>query len=106
MLMPITPRSERRSTEGVVTARGTFGAELTRINFDRLSLCRSEETLPRVAYPALDPKLFERILVAIHQNCIACVVRGIYLWFTIGLRTMQREHAGKRHAHLQRGRSS
>jgi len=44
--------------EGVVTASGTFGAELTSIKFDRLSLYRSEESLPRVAYTALDPKLF------------------------------------------------
>jgi AraC-like DNA-binding protein len=44
--------------EGIVTERGTFGAELTRIRLDRLSLHRSNETLPRVAYSAVDPKLF------------------------------------------------
>ena len=34
--------------QGVVTAGGQFRAELTRVDFDRLSVHRGEETLPRV----------------------------------------------------------
>jgi AraC-like DNA-binding protein len=52
--------------EGIITGRGTFHAELTRIRLDRLSLHRSEESLPRVAYSAVDPKSFG-IAFATHQ---------------------------------------
>ena len=44
--------------EGIVTGRGTFEAELTKIRLDRLSLHRSNETLPRVAYSTVDTRLF------------------------------------------------
>ena len=39
-------RAER--VEGVVTARGEFHAELTRVDFDRLLMQRVVEKLPRV----------------------------------------------------------
>jgi len=44
--------------EGTITGSGNFGAELTRIRLDRLSLYRAAETLPRVAYSVIEPKLF------------------------------------------------
>jgi hypothetical protein len=44
--------------EGVVTARGYFRAESTTIRLDRLDLHRTEETLPRTVYSAVDPELF------------------------------------------------
>jgi hypothetical protein len=44
--------------EGIVTARGNFRAEFTSVRLDRISLARSEETLPRVSYCAVDPALF------------------------------------------------
>jgi AraC-like DNA-binding protein len=43
--------------EGVITGRGDFRAELTRIRLDRLSLQRSAESLARIAYSAIDPKV-------------------------------------------------
>jgi AraC-like DNA-binding protein len=39
-------RSQR--VEGVITARGNFHAELTRVDFDRLLMQRAHESLPRV----------------------------------------------------------
>ena len=53
--------------EGVVTAHGNFRAELTNIRLDRLSLQRSEETLPWVAYSAVDSKVFA-IIFATHRD--------------------------------------
>src|SRR5260370_11059345 len=44
--------------QGAITGRGKFRAELTRVDFHRLSVHRGEETLPRVASSALDPKLY------------------------------------------------
>jgi AraC-like DNA-binding protein len=44
--------------QGVVTARGKFHAELTRVDLHRLSVHRGQETLPRVANSAIDPKLY------------------------------------------------
>jgi hypothetical protein len=44
--------------EGVVTARGYFRAESTTIRLDRLDLHRTEESLPRTVYSAVDPELF------------------------------------------------
>ena len=44
-------------TEGVITGRGVFRAEITRIRLDRLSLQRSEESLARVSYSAIDPRV-------------------------------------------------
>src|SRR5262249_32046799 len=42
----------------VITARGDFRADFTAIRLDRLSLQRAEESLPRVAYSAVDPRRF------------------------------------------------
>jgi hypothetical protein len=39
-----------RRVEGVVTARGNFHAEVTRVDFDRLLMQRAEENLPRVLF--------------------------------------------------------
>ena len=49
--------------EGVITGRGNFRADLTRIRLGRLSLQRAKETLPRVAYSAIDPKQFVLVFV-------------------------------------------
>lgn len=46
------------NSEGIVLGRGNFRTEWTRIRLDRLSIQRSEESLPRVSYSAIDPKLF------------------------------------------------
>jgi hypothetical protein len=43
--------------EGLVTGRGVFRAELTKIGLTRISLQRGRETLPRVAYSAVDAKI-------------------------------------------------
>ena len=44
--------------EGIITGRGDFRAELTAVRLDRLSLQRIEETIPRIAYSAIDPQVF------------------------------------------------
>jgi hypothetical protein len=44
--------------EGAITGRGNFRAESTVVRFDRVSLQRSVETLPRTTYTAVDPKVF------------------------------------------------
>jgi len=44
--------------QGIVTARGDFRAELTRIDLHLLSMCRGEETLPRIVDSAVDPKWY------------------------------------------------
>jgi AraC-like DNA-binding protein len=51
--------------EGIVIGRGNFHAELTNVQFGRASIQRSEESLPRVAYSAVDPTVFG-IVFAIH----------------------------------------
>jgi len=58
--------------EGVVTTRGNFRAEFTTIRLDRLSLGRNEETLPRIVYSAIDPKMFG-IVFAIYPHQQASV---------------------------------
>src|SRR5262249_1931285 len=44
--------------ESVITGRGDFRAEFATIQLDRLSLHEAEETLPRTAYSAADPRQF------------------------------------------------
>ena len=44
-----------RKVEGVLTARGNFHAELTRIDFDRLLMQYAEENLPRVLFISTRP---------------------------------------------------
>jgi hypothetical protein len=44
--------------QGVVTGRGNFRAELATVRLDRLSLQRTQESLPRTTYSAVNPKLF------------------------------------------------
>src|SRR5215472_17877250 len=44
--------------ESVITGRGNFRADFTTIQLDRLSLQEAEETLPRTAYSAVDPRRF------------------------------------------------
>ena len=64
--------------QGVVTARGKFRAELTRVNLHRLSLHRCEETLPRVANSAVDPKRYA-MAFAINPNQPPVYVSGLEL---------------------------
>jgi AraC-like DNA-binding protein len=47
--------------QSVVTARGNFRAQLTRVDLHRLWMHRGEETLPRVANSAVDPKRYAMI---------------------------------------------
>src|SRR5499433_3538376 len=44
--------------ESVITGRGDFRADFVTIQLDRLSLQEAEETLPRTAYSAVDPRRF------------------------------------------------
>src|SRR5215468_6369068 len=44
--------------ESVITGRGNFRADFTTVQLDRLSLHDAEETLPRTAYSAVDPRQF------------------------------------------------
>ena len=44
--------------EGVITGRGEFRAKTTTIRFDRLSLERCEESLPKTTYSAVNPAVF------------------------------------------------
>jgi hypothetical protein len=44
--------------ESVITGRGDFRADFATIQLDRLSLHEAEETLPRTAYSAVDPRQF------------------------------------------------
>ena len=41
----------------LVTGRGEFRARLTRIALDRMSLVSGEETLPRIAFISLGPRM-------------------------------------------------
>jgi hypothetical protein len=45
-----------RRVDGVVTERGEFHAELTRIDFDRLLMQRADENLPRVLNMTTNPR--------------------------------------------------
>jgi AraC-like DNA-binding protein len=64
--------------QGIVTARGKFRAELTRVNLHRLSVHRCEETLPRVANSAVDPKRYA-MAFAINPNQPPVYVSGLEL---------------------------
>jgi len=64
--------------QGVVTARGKFRAELTRVDLHRLSVHRGEETLPRVSNSALDPKLYG-IILATNPTQPSVFVSGLEL---------------------------
>ena len=44
--------------EGIITHRGDYRAAMTLIRLDRVSINRSEETLPRITYSATDPELY------------------------------------------------
>ena len=55
--------NRRMRVEGFVIGRGTFRAESTSVQLDRLSIRRSEETLPRIARYAGDSKIFEIVFV-------------------------------------------
>jgi AraC-like DNA-binding protein len=48
----------RSRSDGVITARGNFRADFARIPLDRVLLRHAEETLPRTAHLALDPRQF------------------------------------------------
>jgi AraC-like DNA-binding protein len=50
--------------DGVVTSRGDFHVKLTRLEFDRVTIQRSEETLPRVATNAIDRTQYAIIFAA------------------------------------------
>ena len=57
-------RPLRSAQVAFVSARGKFGAELTRVDLHRPSVYRGDETSPRVvANSAIDPKLYGIILV-------------------------------------------
>jgi AraC-like DNA-binding protein len=43
---------------GIVSGHGRFRAELTLVRLNRVPLHRSDEALPRVTHPAVDPALF------------------------------------------------
>jgi AraC-like DNA-binding protein len=69
-------RSQR--VEGVVTARGHFHAELTRIDFDRLLMQHAEENLPRVLVISTRPQRVA-IIFAMDQGQPAMHVSGLPL---------------------------
>jgi AraC-like DNA-binding protein len=54
----LTRAHARAHADGVVTARGNFRADLATIQLDRVLLRHAQETLPRTAYSALDPRQF------------------------------------------------
>jgi hypothetical protein len=64
--------------QGVVTGRGKFRAELTRVDFHRLSIHRGEESLPRIANSAINPKLYA-IIFATNPSQPSVYVSGLEL---------------------------
>jgi AraC-like DNA-binding protein len=64
--------------EGVVTARGNFHAEMTRIDFDRVLMQRAAENLPRVLLYAARPQR-AAIIFATDQGQPAIHVSGMAL---------------------------
>jgi hypothetical protein len=77
-------RSQR--VEGVITARGNFHAELTRVDFDRLLMQRAHESLPRVLNFATPPRKAAIIFATdqgqptIHISGMALSRREILVW--------------------------
>jgi AraC-like DNA-binding protein len=68
----------RTQAQFVVTVRGNFSAELTRVDLHRLSLRRGEEALPRVGNYVVDPKLHV-IVFATNPNQPSAYVNGLEL---------------------------
>ena len=64
--------------DGIVTSGGNFRVKWTGIQLDRLAMQRSEETLPRVAHNAIDPKVYG-ILFAANPRQPSGYVRGLEL---------------------------
>ena len=64
--------------QGVVTARGKFRAELTRVDLHQLSVLRGEESLPPVANSAVDPRLYA-IVFATNPRQPSIYVSGLEL---------------------------
>src|SRR5207244_9649552 len=64
--------------EGVVTARGNFHAEMTRIDLDRLLMQHAEENLPRVLVISTRPQR-SAIIFAADQDQPAMHVSGMAL---------------------------
>jgi AraC-like DNA-binding protein len=64
--------------DGIVTSGGNFRVKWTAIQLDRLSMQRSEETLPRVAHNAINPKQYG-ILFATNPRQPLGYVRGLEL---------------------------
>ena len=64
--------------DGIVTTRGDFRAKWTGIQLERLSLQSSEETLPRVANNAIDPKIYG-IVFATNLDQPSAFLKGLEL---------------------------
>jgi hypothetical protein len=75
-----------RKVEGVLTARGNFHAELTRIDFDRLLMQYAEENLPRVLFISTRPQrtaiifAMDRCQPAIHVGGMPLTSGEIIAW--------------------------
>jgi AraC-like DNA-binding protein len=75
-----------RRVEGVVTARGNFHAELTRIDLDRLLMQCAEENLPRVLFYEARPERVAMIFAtdqvqpAMHVGGMALACGEIIAW--------------------------
>jgi len=63
---------------GVVSSRGDFKVNWTSIQFDRVSIQRSEEILPRIANSAVDPRLYA-IVFATSSDQPSAYLRGLEL---------------------------
>jgi AraC-like DNA-binding protein len=64
--------------DGIVTSGGDFRAKWTGIQLERLSMQRSEETLPRVANNAIDPKVYG-IVFATNPDQPSAYLKGLEL---------------------------
>jgi AraC-like DNA-binding protein len=72
------PAIRAQRVEGIVTARGSYHAELTRIDFDRLLMQRAEESLARVLLYTARPERVA-IIFATDQVQSAMHVSGLAL---------------------------